>query len=312
MRSSIPIGGPGTSRRRRRDPMRTWPPSSSARPGGRRRAGAGSSGRVPGARGRADARPGAPGATRPGGGTGQAPGRRTRCGARGLLRHGARRDRSTSSNGPGSNCCARRSRSRPAAAAKPRHCCSRPPSSSSRSMSGWPARPTGSAFRGLFVGRLRRGAGLLEVAQAARPRPRPAPPRAARSAARRLGAADHGGPRRRGADAEAGVKAFRAGHPSEERSAGSGSPARRRTTVGRRTLGHFSARSRSPVTPACSASSRSRSTARGHLTVPGRARRRRVAGRGGGDDHRGDRDQPPLRCRGARRVPRPRRSRPPS
>jgi hypothetical protein len=50
-----------------------------------------------------------------------------------------RRDRSPNSSAPGPTCCTARSRSRPAAVATPRCCCSRPPNALSRSTRGWPA-----------------------------------------------------------------------------------------------------------------------------------------------------------------------------
>ena len=88
-------------------------------PGARR---AGRGGRVPGALGRADPGPGAPGGAGAGRGAGHVPGRRVR-GDPGDCWPPRRPGRRISSGGPGRTCCAARSRSPPAAAVTHPRCC---------------------------------------------------------------------------------------------------------------------------------------------------------------------------------------------
>ena len=145
-----------------------------------------------------------------------------------------------------------------------------------------------------------------EAARAAPPSPQP--PRAPDLLLDGWRAADHGGLRRGGADAEAGAARL----PQRGHLQGGGAPLalarlpHRLGAVGRRDLARAlrPARSSSPAMPARSPSSPSPSTRASvvHLFA-GELRRGRGADRGGGGGHRGDGEPPrALRRRGARRL----------
>ena len=148
--------------------------------------------RVPRARRRADARPRAPRAARPGRGAGEVPAR-ARSTTRSACSRRPRRARSTSSSARGSTCSAPRSRSSRRTAATRRRCCSAPPDGSSRSIRTL-ARETylEALSAAMFAGRLAApGASALEVAQAAKAGTASAALSRPRPAARRTGDAVH-------------------------------------------------------------------------------------------------------------------------
>ena len=235
-RSSTRTAARGIARWRRRGPTRTWPPSSSARPGARRRA-AGSRRRP-----RSSSAPTALTAdpahrARPGAGrrAGQAPGRRPRGRARAAGQRGGGSARPAAA-GAGRSCCAPRSRSRrTAGATRPRSC-----STAARQLE-----PLDADARARDLPRSADGAASSPVAladgAAARAWRRPparAPPlaRPARAgpAARRPGTAGSGRARRRRAASEERPARLPATAMPDRNaaSAGSGSPRRRRSRCG--------------------------------------------------------------------------------